>query len=276
ARVPHRRCRDGRLAAGLGRVPLGARPARGGRARDRGGVLADAGARRRRLRVHLAPVGGRRRPRRVAGARRGAVRTGGGAVRLGGGARARPPPRRPRAAHRQVHQPHRRPLAQPRGPMGHHGRAAGVPVHPGRRGLLLPDARPAARLSQLPPGRVGQRHAPEVRRPRRPRPHLVPLLRLDDRRLRARRRDAPKRRVVLVPDPLPRRQEVRPLQARLPRRRPRLGPRHRHHVRRRARARDPLRRRPARLVQQPDAHHRQGAGVARRRAGAGDGGDRRV
>jgi hypothetical protein len=47
-------------------------------------------------------------------------------------------------------------------------------------------------------------------------------------RLQPRGRDAAERRELLVPDPLLRRQEVRPLQSRVPRHRQRLGPRRRH------------------------------------------------
>jgi hypothetical protein len=91
--------------------------------------------------------------------------------------------------------------------------------------LGLPEVQ-AVRMDQLQP--------PEVRGPRRARPHLVPVLRLDDGRVFAGRGDAAERRIVLVPDPVLRREEVRQLPHRFPRHRTRLGASRRDDARGRA------------------------------------------
>ena len=99
--------------------------------------------------------------------------------------------------------------------------------------------------------------------PRRPRPDLVPLLRLDDRRLLARRRDAPQRRVVLVPDPLRDGKKCDNCKLDFPDLAHGWVPATADHVRRRADAGDILRRRQPRVVRPPDADHGQGAGPRR-------------
>ncbi len=76
--------------------------------------------------------------------------------------------------------------------------------------IVYPPITWLVRLPKYKEAGVGQRLAPQVQRAGRARPDLVPLLRLDDGRLVARLRDAPERRVVLVPDPVCQRQEVQP------------------------------------------------------------------
>src|SRR6478736_5328076 len=70
---------------------------------------------------------------------------------------------------------------------------------------------------------MDQRQPAEIRRTCRARSGLVLILRLDDGRLLAWRGDAAQRRIVLVPDPILRRQKVRELQNGFPRYRARLG-----------------------------------------------------
>src|SRR5262249_30687755 len=77
-----------------------------------------------------------------------------------------------------------------------------------------PDVDGAA--AEVPAGGLGERLAAEVPGPRRSRPDLVPVLRLDDGCVVARVGDAAERREFLVPDPVREREEVRELRGGLP------------------------------------------------------------
>ena len=196
-------------------------------------VLRPGAGRTDRILHHRAPDR-RSPPRRLARPSRRHRRSGVGADRLDSPSRAHPPPGATRAADPDDHQPQRGNLAQPRRRLLDRGRRPRLLDCPNGGTAGLPAADLAGRPAPLPERRLGQRLATQVLRPGRPRPDLVLILRLDDRHLVARDRDAAKRRELLVPHPLRQRQEMRQLHHRFPRPGPRLGPRQRRHGRRRA------------------------------------------